>query len=156
MFGSPSFPIHAASTVSDAGAFFPGQGGGTTWNIGADGTVQFTSLTSVSGVYVFNADGTCQLGSPLLTGDGSGNLQGLTITALVGFVGTGILQPDTGWTANADGGDKTKSIGTSASLATIATALNLVSAGAGTALQAVAEKCKALETALVAALIPNA
>lgn len=67
-----------------------------------------------------------------------------------------LMTPDTGWTANADAGDKTQSIGSSASIATIATALNIVSSGAGTLLQAVAQKCKALETASVAAKLANA
>lgn len=66
-----------------------------------------------------------------------------------------ILVEDTGWTANADAGDKTASIASSASLATLATAMNLAVAGSGTALVAIANKVKALETALVANLLPN-
>lgn len=63
---------------------------------------------------------------------------------------------DTGWTANADGGDKTKVIPSSATLATLQTAMNLAVSGSGDALVAIAAKCKALETALVAAKLPNA
>lgn len=69
---------------------------------------------------------------------------------------TNIPTVDTGWTANADAGDKTKVVPASASLATIATALNVVAAGSGTALQATAEKIKAIEAALVALKLPNA
>lgn len=67
-----------------------------------------------------------------------------------------LLTDDTGWTANADGGDKTVAIPANATLNTIATALNALVAGAGDALANTAKKCKALETALVANLLPNA
>lgn len=66
-----------------------------------------------------------------------------------------VIIVDTGWTANVDAGDKTAVIGSSASIATIATALNLAVAGAGTLLLNVAEKCKALEDVLVNAKLPN-
>lgn len=66
------------------------------------------------------------------------------------------LVDDSGWSANADSGDKTQSIPSSATLATMQAALNLVASGAGDALLATAQKCKALETALNAALLPNA
>lgn len=84
----------------------------------------------------------------------------LAIVTADQFVGngsaiTGLIALDSGWTANSDAGDKTKVIGSSASLATIATALNLVTSGAGTQLQNIAEKVKALETALAARLLPN-
>lgn len=68
----------------------------------------------------------------------------------------GALTIDSGWTANADAGDKTKVIASSASTATIGAALDIISAGSGTLLIATAEKLKALETALVALLAPNA
>lgn len=63
---------------------------------------------------------------------------------------------DTGWTANADAGSKTASIPSSATLATIQTGLNLAVAGSGDALAATAAKVKAIETTLVALLLPNA
>lgn len=78
---------------------------------------------------------------------------GMTFLPVSAFV---LLTADTGWTANADAGDKTKVIGTNASLAAMEAALNLVLAGFGTSFVAVAEKVKALEDALVNALAPNA
>lgn len=68
----------------------------------------------------------------------------------------GLIVADTGWTANADGGDKTAVIGSTATLDTIATALNIVTAGAGTQLENIAQKVKALETALANSLRPSA
>lgn len=68
----------------------------------------------------------------------------------------GLIVAGTGWTANADAGDKTVAIGSTATLDTIATALNLVTAGAGTQLENIAQKVKALETALANSLRPNA
>lgn len=62
---------------------------------------------------------------------------------------------DTGWTANADAGDKTVVIGSTATLDTIATALNIVTAGAGTQLENIAQKVKALEATLVTFKVPN-
>lgn len=76
-----------------------------------------------------------------------------TITSFVPF--SGLMVDDTGWTANADTGDKTQSIPSSATLATVQAALNLAVPGAGDALFALAQKCKALETALAANLLPN-
>lgn len=66
------------------------------------------------------------------------------------------LSKDTGWTANADGGDKTKVIPSNATLAAMATALNTLVAGFGDAFVASTEKMKALEAALVALVLPNA
>lgn len=68
----------------------------------------------------------------------------------------GLIVAGTGWTANADGGDKTVAIGNTATLDTIATALNIVTAGAGTQLENIAQKVKAMETALANSLRPNA
>lgn len=68
----------------------------------------------------------------------------------------GLIVADTGWTANADSGSKTVAIGSTATLDTIATALNLVTAGAGTQLENIAQKVKAIEAALVNSLRPNA
>lgn len=67
-----------------------------------------------------------------------------------------VITADTGWTANADAGDKTKVIPVAATIAAFSTALDAVSAGLGSAFVATAEKCKSLETALVAFKVPNA
>lgn len=72
------------------------------------------------------------------------------------FTGTGTVAADTGWTANADGGSKTVSIPSNATLAAMQAALNVVAAGFGDAFVATAEKCKALEAALVTFKVPNA
>lgn len=63
---------------------------------------------------------------------------------------------DTGWTANADGGDKTAVIPSNATLAAMTAALNVVLAGFGDAFVATADKVKAIETVLVAIKLPNA
>lgn len=76
-----------------------------------------------------------------------------TIAAFAGSIKTALL--DTGWTANADAGSKTAVVGSSASNATIATALDIVSSGAGTLLKNVAEKLKAIEAILASGKIPN-
>lgn len=76
-----------------------------------------------------------------------------------------IPSADTGWTANSGVGDKTIAVPvyTAAITGTMVTALNVVSAGLGTALtnlesQLVAQNKKllALETALAANKLPNA
>lgn len=84
--------------------------------------------------------------------EGSGDTQ-LATNQYVDRVG---VSADTGWTANADAGDKTAVIGSAATLAAIATALDLETAGAGTQLAAIAAKVKALEDALANQLRPNA
>jgi hypothetical protein len=68
------------------------------------------------------------------------------------------LAIDTGWTANADAGDKTKVIPATATLATFQVNLNTTLAGMGDAFFAMAQKIKALETAAAAGspLLPNA
>lgn len=53
--------------------------------VNPDGTIQFTNLTSTSGLYVFNNDGSCQLGNGVLAGDGQGNLQTSEIIILGGI-----------------------------------------------------------------------
>jgi hypothetical protein len=68
---------------------------------------------------------------------------------------TSITQ-DTGWTTNADGGDKTQVIASTAMLTALQAALNALVPGAGDAFIAVAQKVKALETALASNLLPNA
>jgi hypothetical protein len=61
-----------------------------------------------------------------------------------------------GYTANADSGVKSAAIPASATLAAIASALDIVTSGAGTALQAVSNKVKALEADLATRTLPNA
>lgn len=70
--------------------------------------------------------------------------------------GAGTVTVDTGWNANADGGDKTAVIPSNATIDGMQTALNLVSAGLGDLIVALSDKVKALETVLVASKIPNA
>lgn len=75
------------------------------------------------------------------------------------------LPADTGWTANSTAGDKTVVLAayTNGIDGTMVTALNVVSAGTGTALSSaldvialLVKKTAALETALVANVRPNA
>lgn len=75
------------------------------------------------------------------------------------------LSADTGWTANNTAGDKAVALSsyTNGLSGTMVTALNVVSANTGTALSAamdiivlLVKKVAALETALVAAKLPNA
>lgn len=75
------------------------------------------------------------------------------------------MSADTGWTANNTAGDKTAALSSYSNglNGTMVTALNVVSGGTGTALSAamdvlviVVKKLAALETALVAAKLPNA
>lgn len=76
-----------------------------------------------------------------------------------------IFASDTGWTANSTAGDKTAvlAVYTNGLNGTMVAALNVVSAGTGTALSSgldavalLVKKVAALETALVAGLTPNA
>lgn len=132
----------------------------------ADGTIEFTNTTRA--VAAGGTGQTSYTNGQLLIGNTTGNTlakatltqgTGITITNGTGSITIAVAVPvtvDTGWTANADGGDKTKSIGTSASIATIAGLLNALAAGSGTLLQNTAEKVKAIETALVALKLPNA
>lgn len=100
-----------------------------------DGQTLHGTDNSVSGIAAFQGDGSLEQ---------------------AGIADIQSLLNDSGWTANADAGDKTVVIGSTASLTTIATALNLVSAGAGTALLNIAQKVKALESILAAGQFPNA
>ncbi len=64
----------------------------------------------------------------------------------------GLVPADTGWTANADAGDKTAAIPTMPDVS----ALEAISTGFGAWADAMDKKLKAVETALAAALRPNA
>lgn len=91
----------------------------------------------------------------------TGNVKRLVITSTeatfnVPIVGGGVPAVDTGWTANADAGDKTAVIPNSTDLDTLVTLLNQAAADSGTAFKIVAEKVKAIETSLVGLLLPNA
>lgn len=75
------------------------------------------------------------------------------------------MSADTGWTANNTTGDKTAALSSYSNgvNSTMIAALNVVSSGTGTAIGAafdvlvvVVKKLAALETALVAAKLPNA
>lgn len=67
-----------------------------------------------------------------------------------------VVPPDTGWTANADTGDKTAVIPNNATIAAMQAALNLVVAGFGDAFVAVSDKVKAMEDVLASNKRPNA
>lgn len=99
-----------------------------------------------SGALVFATSPT--LITPILGTPGSGNL-----TNCSGYPAQ--IPADTGWTANADAGDKTAIIPSQASIATIAGLLGGFS-GLGALLIALSSKVKALETALATPNRPNA
>lgn len=63
---------------------------------------------------------------------------------------------DTGWTANADNGDKTQVIPSTATLSAMTAALNTLVAGFGTAIFATIQKVKAIEYAETQKLLANA
>lgn len=89
------------------------------------------------------------------TGPNATAAQGALAASAVQPGGTGTIAADTGWTANADAGDKTKVIANASNIVTIAAALDIAVSGAGTLLLNTAEKVKSLETALAAAKRPN-
>lgn len=66
------------------------------------------------------------------------------------------VQADSSWIANADAGDKTEVIPNAGDVATVAGLIDADYTGAGALIIAMAEKIKALETALVSKLVPNA
>lgn len=99
---------------------------------GNAGTVKLPALSSNGIVQTSGGDGTLSISS------------------------SSLMAADTGWTGNADSGDKTKVIPSNATLAAMATALNALVAGFGDAFVATSEKLKALESALVTFKVPNA
>lgn len=130
-------------------------GGGATGLLKVDNNGNLLLAESSVGATILSLDGS---GNPILSNKAQTHSLAIDGT---GFIIDGALRPvfltdDTGWTGNADGGDKTQSIPSSATLATVQTGLNLAVPGAGDALYALAQKCKALETALAANLLPNA
>lgn len=102
-----------------------------------------------NGPIIFTTDNAWDIGA-------SGATRPRTIYAATSVLAPNIPVVDTGWTANADNGDKTAVIPTNANVATIGLALDILSSGAGSLLVAVADKLKALEGALVAIKLPNA
>lgn len=128
------------------------------------------------------ADTTIRIGAASGTGGGvldlnisasapspvSGHVQICYLTGGINFdrpligVGSGLtsvpgaMTIDPGWTGNADAGTKTAIIASTASIFGFGAALDLLAPGAGAALVATAEKCKALESALALLLVPNA
>lgn len=110
------------------------------------------TLPAVSGASLTGITA-AQVGALSPSGDGS-SLTGITAGQISGLGQQ--LVDDTGWTANADGGDKTSSIPSNATLDAMQAALNLVVAGFGDAFVATADKVKALETVLVGNKLPNA
>lgn len=125
---------------------------------GTNGQIYIVSRTYTDGSNYsqlkISATGSAVAFSADEAGTGVGTLTSFTFDKPV--LASNIIVADTGWTANADAGDKTKVIPVASSIVTIAAALDLAVAGAGTLLLAVAEKCKSLETALVAVKRPNA
>lgn len=122
-------------------------------NIAWSGTYTMSVLSVVStvnGIVKNDGSGTLSAavaGTDYLTPTGSG-------AGLTGIVG--VMTDDTGWTANADAGDKTQVIPSSATISSVQAALNIAVAGAGDALFATAQKVKALELALNINLLPSA
>lgn len=136
------------------------------FGVGTDGSISSVGSASLAnGAFTVGIDGTVQISGgsiALLLPGFSGFLSNFQISWDVdgnitapSFTGTGTIHADTGWVANADAGDKTKVIPASAGNATVATALNIVTAGAGTLLLNTAEKVKAIESALASFLAPN-
>lgn len=119
-------------------------------------SVSGASLTGITPVQIGAATATQgATADTALQPNGNGSsLTGITAGQISGLGQQ--LTDDTGWTANADGGDKTSSIPSNATLDAMQAALNLVVAGFGDAFVATADKVKALETALANNLLPNA
>lgn len=141
-----------ASTISDFGAAAISA---VTWST-LTGKPTFATVAT-SGAYS-DLTGLPTLGtaSTQATGAFATAAQGTKADSAIQPGNAGLIVAGAGWTANADGGDKTAVIGSTATLDTIATALNIVTAGAGTQLENIAQKVKALETALANSLRPNA
>lgn len=140
--------------------------------------ITISALSSVAGVLVGSGAGTFAPAGPgnvcppvgsstgIKKGDGSGALiDAVAGTDYVTPGGAGTVVADTGWTANQSGGDKTISVQNydSTTLDGMTAGLNLVLAGFGTAIAQLADqvedltkKFQASETALAAALRPNA
>lgn len=123
----------------------------------ADTTLNSGAFTlTMAGTFNLAGNSVWKIGGNLPSGDSFIVVLADGTPAFLDFSSYLFFTADTGWTANADAGDKTKVIGTNASLAGMEAALNVVLAGFGTSFVAVAEKVKALEDALVNSLAPNA
>lgn len=145
----------ALNIGSDTGALrvIHSNGASTVFVQGTDSNLTFSGLfSSPLTMLTFSSAGIAlssfTSNGPLVTTGGTGALAVSTLK---------LMTVDTGWTANADAGSKSSVIPSSATVATVQTALNLAVAGAGDLLAATAQKCKALESALAAAtpLLPN-
>lgn len=169
----PFAEVADRSSVSDLHSFFSGVAdfSGCTWNgfavplaMAADGGVTVDNFFSGSGATDFtnctwNGNTIANATDALTATQDSAYLAPFD-TLYVKLDGSNGLAPgamtlDTGWTANADAGTKTVAIGSTASLGTIATALDIVTAGAGTQLKNIGEKVKAIEARLKLFLLPN-
>lgn len=101
----------------------------------------------------------------ILTGPNASAAQGALAATAVQPGGPGTIVPATGWTAATTAGDKTTVLAayTNGVNGTMVSALNVVSAGTGTALSAaldqvviLTQQVAALRTALLAGTKPNA
>lgn len=127
----------------------------TTLNTGAF-TLSIAGTFSLGGTWNWSSNSVWKIGGNLPTGDSFVVVLADGTPAFFDFSSYIFLTADTGWTANADAGTKTAVIPSTATIAGLVTALNLVSPQLGTILAATAEKVKALEDALVNSLVPNA
>lgn len=158
--GANAQTLNVYNTFTDASnyeRFTINWNGGTCFlgmdNLGTGSPRQIVLNTSAGVVYrgpfLAFTDNTYDIGA-------SGASRPRTIYAATSVLAPNIPVVDTGWTANADGGSKSAVIPSSATLATLQTAMNLAVAGSGDALAAGLAKIKAIEAALVALLLPNA
>lgn len=150
----------STGTITVSGSFI-GNGSGITgvFNLATTGDVTLSGTTSAIGANIVTNAKAAQMAANTIKGNNTGstaNATDLTVTQVKTLLGVLAMSVDTGWTANADAGDKTQAIASTASISTIATALNTLSAGSGTLIAAMAAKIKALETVLVALKTPNA
>lgn len=113
-------------------------------------TATFEGVTTTLGVEPYGQ-------SILSEGPYSVNIQNIIpIVALLNNGGLLDIRSGSGWVANADAGDKTAVIPSSATIASYASALDVVAAGLGSAFVNLAEKTKAMEADVAIKLLPNA
>lgn len=147
--------LGTASTQA-TGAFDPaGAAAAVTWST-LTGKPTFATVATSGAYSDLTGKPTLGTAAAQATGAFATAAQGTKADSAIQPGNAGLIAADTGWTANGDSGSKTVAIGNTATLDAIATALNLVTAGAGTQLENIAQKVKALEAALVNSLRPNA
>lgn len=126
-------------------------------NGGVQGTTKADSVINLNIVAPFNDPTAYNQGTYYTDGHPTTAAYALMLQPFQGATQAawGMVAYDTGWIANSDSGDKTAVVGSTATLGTIATALDIVTAGAGTQLKNTAQKVKAIEAVLVASKLPN-